>query len=111
MTAFYLGIDPGLSGAIALVSADGSLAMVEDMPISGRGAGHVKHEADPAGVAHLLRPHVSGIRHGVVELVTAMPGQGVSSMFSLGNSLGVVTAVLACLGIGYELLPPTKWKR
>src|SRR4051812_44333855 len=61
VTAFYLGIDPGLAGAIALVRADGSLGMVEDMPTSARGSGHVKHEADATGLAHLLRPHVSEI--------------------------------------------------
>lgn len=109
--SLYLGIDPGLSGAIALVSGDGRLVMVNDMSLTPRGNGRVKHEVDAAGLAHLLRPRLQQIAHGIVELVGAMPGQGVASMFSMGHSFGTATAVLACLGIGFELLPAAKWKR
>jgi crossover junction endodeoxyribonuclease RuvC len=55
--------------------------------------------------------HVQEIAHGIVESIGARPGQGVASMFSMGHSFGTATAVLACLGIGFELLPATKWKR
>jgi crossover junction endodeoxyribonuclease RuvC len=46
-----------------------------------------------------------------VEKVGAMPGQGVTSMFSFGQSYGFVWGVLTALGIGYQLVPPTLWKR
>jgi len=111
MNGLYLGIDPGLSGAIALVSGDGQFVMVEDMPLTARGNGRVRHEVDAGGIAHLLRSHASDIVHGIIEQVAAMPGQGVASMFSLGHSLGTATAVVASIGIGFELLPPARWKR
>ena len=107
----YLGIDPGLSGAIALVSDNGRFVMLEDMPTTARGNGRVRHEVDAGGIAHLLRSHASDIVHGIVEQVAAMPRQGVASMFSLGHSLGTATAVVASIGIGFELLPPARWKR
>ena len=109
--SLYLGIDPGLSGAIALVDDDGRPRMVEHMPLNVRGAGRVKHEVDAGGIAHLLRPHATDVTFGIVESAGARPGQGVASMFSLGHSFGVVTSVLSCLNIAYELLAPTKWKR
>jgi crossover junction endodeoxyribonuclease RuvC len=109
--SLYLGIDPGLSGAIALVSGDGQFVMVEDMPLMARGNGRVRHEVDAGGIAHLLRSHASDIVHGVIEQVAAMPGQGVASMFSLGHSAGAATATLAVLGVGFELMAPAKWKR
>lgn len=108
--SLYLGIDPGLSGAIALVNDDGRLHSVEDMPASARGNGRVKHEVDSGGIAHLLRPHAAEVTFGIVESVGARPGQGVASMFSLGHSFGVATAVLSCLGIPFELLTPARWK-
>ena len=107
----FLGIDPGLAGAIALVNDNGRFAVVEDMPTTRRGNGRVKHEVDAGGIAHLLRPHAAEVTFGIVELVGARPGQGVASMFSLGHSFGVATSVLACMGIAYELLSSTKWKR
>jgi crossover junction endodeoxyribonuclease RuvC len=85
--------------------------MVEDMPLTARGNGRVRHEVDAGGIAHLLRGHAGGIVHGVIEQVAAMPQQGVASMFSLGHSFGVATAALSCLGISFELLPAAKWKR
>lgn len=46
-----------------------------------------------------------------VEKVGAMPGQGVTSMFSFGQSFGFILGVLTAFGIGYQLVPPTLWKR
>ncbi|MCC7326370.1 MAG: hypothetical protein IT521_06155 [Burkholderiales bacterium] len=109
--SLFLGVDCGLTGAIALVDTDGLLVLVEDMPVMARGNGRVKHEVNASEIAHLLHPHAVDTTFGIVEQVGAMPGQGVASMFSLGHSFGTATAVLACLGIPYELLPAAKWKR
>lgn len=111
MTRLFLGLDPGLAGAIALVNASGAVVLVKDMPITARGRGRVKHEVDAGGIARLLRPHIGNVAFGIVESVSARPGQGVAGTFSLGHSLGSATGTLACLGIPHELLPPTKWKR
>ena len=110
MTRLYCGIDPGLTGAIALVNADGSLFAVEDMPVQARGSGRVRHEVDAAGLLHLLRPHAGAIAFGLVERVGARPGQGVASMFSLGHSTGVLDGVLGALGIPHQVVTPTNGK-
>src|SRR5438445_9007178 len=107
----FLGLDPGLSGATALVDEAGRMVMVNDMPVTSRGNGRVKREVDAIGIAQLLRPYVCDIAHSIVESVSARPGQGVSSMFSLGHSLGTAAAVIACLGIGFEFMSAAKWKR
>jgi hypothetical protein len=108
--SLYLGIDPGLTGAIALVHADGSLHSVEDMPTTARGSGRVKREVDAAGLLHLLRVHAAEITFGLVERVGARPGQGVASMFSLGHSTGVLDGVLGALRIPHQVVTPAKWK-
>lgn len=107
----FLGIDPGLNGAIAILHADGSMHSVEDMPTLLRGKGTVKREVDAAGLAHLLRPIASEIQMAVVEKVGAMPQQGSASTFSLGHSYGTATAVIAALGIPLQLVAPVTWKK
>ncbi len=56
VSTLYLGVDPRLSGAIAVVNGDDRLIAVDDMPIRARGSGRVKHEVAAAAIAHLLRP-------------------------------------------------------
>jgi crossover junction endodeoxyribonuclease RuvC len=107
----YLGIDPGLTGALALLNSDGSLHGVEDLPVMARGKGRVKHEIDPAALARLLRPHAADIELAVVEQVGSMPGQGVASVFSMGHSLGCIVGVVQALGIPLQLVAPAVWKR
>ncbi len=110
MTKLYLGCDVGLTGAIALVNADGWFVLVEDMPTSARGNGRVKHEVDAAGLLHILRPVACDIRLALVERVGARPGQGVASMFSLGHSSGCVDGTLSALGVPHAAISPAKWK-
>lgn len=102
------GIDPGLDGAIALLE-DG-VATVHDMPTLtlARGA-KSKREVDTHGLVRLLRS--TAIDHAYVEAVAARPGQGVSSMFSFGRSLGIVIGVLAALDIPLSMASPVVWKR
>jgi crossover junction endodeoxyribonuclease RuvC len=107
----YLGVDPGLTGAMALVDASGAFHSVEDIPVMARGKGRVKHEVDPAGLARLLRPHAASIKLAVVEQVSSMPGQGVASVFSMGHSLGCIVGVLQALGVPLRLVPASVWKR
>ena len=93
----YIGIDPGAKGAYAWIW-DGKTtvhpwqneAFVQDM--------HMLSLCDDRAVA-------------AVEKVGAMPGQGVTSMFSFGQSYGFIMGVLRALGISYQLVPPAVWKR
>ena len=106
----FCGVDPGLSGGIAFLADDGgpvpSLAEVFDMPTLKAGK---KTELDSRVIAAIFREHRPD--HVTVESVHAMPGQGVSSMFSFGRGFGVILGVLAALDIPYTLVSPQKWQR
>jgi crossover junction endodeoxyribonuclease RuvC len=100
-----LGIDPGAAGAVAVVEG-GKLVAVHDMPaIEVRG----KRRVDGAALAAIVRALAPAA--AVVELVGAMPGQGVSSMFAFGKATGIVLGVLAGLGIPVTEVAPVQWKR
>jgi crossover junction endodeoxyribonuclease RuvC len=108
------GIDPGVTGAIALL-VDGRLEAVADLPAHAVSTGTVKRRLDAAALAAIVRDWRG--RHGVdaelavVERVGSMPGQGVASVFSLGHTAGVVEAVLLTLGVPVEYAAPGTWKR
>lgn len=108
-----LGIDPGLTGALALLDRQGRVELAEELPTiqRGGGKGKVRRELDPAGLAHLLRPHAASIRLALVEAVASRPGQGVASVFSLGHSLGVIHGTLGTLGIPLHPVAPSTWKK
>jgi crossover junction endodeoxyribonuclease RuvC len=99
-----VGVDPGKSGAIALIHSDGTLVAVYDMPLAGSIVS-----------AQLLADleFWSDGRHGtvVIEDVHSMPKQGVASSFSFGRSLGVVEGVFAGAGRPLVYVSPAKWKR
>jgi crossover junction endodeoxyribonuclease RuvC len=73
----------------------------------GRG-GKTKRELDAHALARLIGDRRPG--HAFVELVGAMPGQGVSSVFAFGKSFGVVIGVPAALGVPFTLISPQVWK-
>lgn len=102
-----VGIDPGLSGALAWY--DGETLTVEDMPtLSLTRGGKAKRAVDGSRLAALLRPRVD---HVVIERVAAMPKQGVSSVFSFGQTYGLILGVVAALQIPHTTVPPATWKR
>jgi crossover junction endodeoxyribonuclease RuvC len=98
-----LGVDPGLSGAVAFyfpVAPDRIAA--EDMPV-------VAGEVDCATLA--ARILQMGPAFAVVERVASMPKQGVASTFKFGASYGAVRGVLAALQIRTHLVAPAIWKK
>lgn len=84
-----LGIDPGLSGALSLIE-DGKLVEVVEI----EAADSRINAAHLAGLVQSWKPGFA-----VCEVVTARPGQGVTSMFTFGHGLGTITAVLATLDV------------
>lgn len=110
----HIGIDLGVSGAIAFIP--GSRApFVVDMPVVRYSAtGFVKNAIDPHTLARLLRANTEGIDitpcNVYIERVNAFPGQGVSSMFSLGMSYWGAYSVCAALGLPIQLIEPKEWK-
>ncbi len=107
-----VGLDPGLSGAVGVLR-DGVFVVVEDMPVVAKGSGSVKSEVNPAGLIWLLRslcPADEAVAV-VLERVNAMPGQGVSSTFSLGDSFGCARAAVAACGFELYYVTPSQWKK
>jgi hypothetical protein len=112
--SYFLGIDPGLEGAVAALDAQGRVTLLEDTPtILVAKAKGKKHTYLDSQMAALLRPFTM-LKCPVIialENVHAFPGQGVTSMFSLGTSLGLWRGIIAALGIPLEMVEPAKWKR
>jgi crossover junction endodeoxyribonuclease RuvC len=100
------GIDPGLSGAIAIFEP----FEVYDMPthLLTRGK-KSKREIDVAGLSAILGGR--GLSHAFIEQVGAMPGQGVSGVFAFGKAYGIVIGVLTALGVAITFVPPQRWKK
>lgn len=105
MTA-VLGIDPGCSGALVLVTEQGGYIDHLAMPTIKVGT---KSRVNGAAVAAWLRQY--GITHAYLEQVGAMPGQGTASMFTFGHAAGVAEGILQGLNIPYTLVTPQAWKK
>jgi len=98
-----MGVDPGISGAIAFYfpMVPGRIA-VDDVPVAGG-------EINVAELARLIRIHRPTM--AVIERVSAMPGQGVASMFNFGRSYGDVRGVIGALDVPLHFVTPQKWKK
>lgn len=94
----YIGIDPGKDGALAQIDHDGVASIVT---------------WDPEGYAGALGG--AWLQGGncivCLEHVGAMPGQGVTSMFSFGENFGFIKGLLVANELPYELVRPQKWKK
>lgn len=102
-----IGIDPGLSGALVLLDNE-PLEWIT-MPTYQVGKNNrVNGAALSRWIKDLLIYHSFEAK---MELVGAMPGQGVTSMFSFGHSCGTVMGVLAALDIPVTLVTPQSWKK
>jgi crossover junction endodeoxyribonuclease RuvC len=102
------GIDPGLSGAICMLDTDGTIS-IDDMPVHAlKRGGKNKREIDPHRLAVLLSGRIG---HAFIEQVSSMPGQGVSSVFAFGKTVGVIIGVLATHGVPMTFISPVKWKK
>lgn len=110
MSKIFLGIDPGLSGALAFYNVDEDNLILIDMPtVEVTRNGKNKREVSAALVADAVAG--KGVTHAFMERVSAMPGQGVSSMFSFGRSSGIVEGVLAAYEIPTTLVTPQTWMK
>lgn len=105
-----LGIDPGLSGAMAFLDTDTGMIAVEDMPtVEVKRNNKLKREVSPQLVAAIIiKRHVGA---AYLEKVNAMAGQGVSSVFSFGRSAGIMEGVLAAFDIPTTLVTPQAWQK
>jgi crossover junction endodeoxyribonuclease RuvC len=104
-----IGIDPGLSGAIAVLDQAGELVSVSDLPII-RDKSLAWVDGDALQV--MLKNALSGRPcRAYVERVGSMPGQGVASSFQFGCGFGSILGVLQATLISMVLVTPQTWKR
>ena len=101
-----IGIDPGISGAIAVLSDTNELIATYDMPLLPKSKS--KNQVNAAALAKIISGHLPATAY--LEAVSAMPGQGVTSMFSFGTSYGICQGVLAALNVPMVLVRPQAWK-
>lgn len=104
-----LGIDPGLSGAIAALDLECGGLDVIDMPVvlSGKGKGIMDYHA----LARLLDLPAGRKVTAYIEQVHAMPKQGISSAFRFGEGYGALQMALVSKGFGLLYITPNQWKK
>ena len=106
-----IGIDPGLSGAIAIIE-DNKIIEMFDMPVMSDGKKN-KRQLNSALLVQLIKDNIKNLEDTimVVERVNAMPGQGVTSMFNFGQTFGAIKGICAALGLPIFFVRPAKWKK
>ena len=106
-----IGIDPGLSGAIAVLK-DKKVLCLFDMPVMAEGKKN-KRQLNSAQLVNIIKKNIDKDDEisMVVEQVNAMPGQGVTSMFNFGQTFGAIKGVCAALDLPIFLVRPSKWKK
>ena len=106
-----IGIDPGLSGGIAVLD-DLKIFDVYDMPIMSEGKKN-KNQLNSAQLVNIIKKNIisNGDTFLIVEQVSAMPGQGVTSMFNFGQTFGSIKGICAALNLPIFFVRPAKWKK
>ena len=106
-----VGIDPGLSGAIAILENNKVLNIFE-IPVMSEGKKN-KRQLNSALLVNLLKANINKEEEVavVVEQVNAMPGQGVTSMFNFGQTFGAIKGICAALNLPIFFVRPSKWKK
>lgn len=119
-----IGIDPGVAGAIGLITAEARFVAVHDMPTMLANKTGNKQQVNVAELARVLRAMLleqGGDVRAIMERVSAMPsipgaggerrGMGATSAFTFGKCVGHIEGVVVALGIPIEFVTPGQWKR
>jgi|TARA_B110000003_G_scaffold27676_1_gene26163 crossover junction endodeoxyribonuclease RuvC len=108
-----IGIDPGLSGSICFL-IDGKILDVIEMPTMAEGKKN-KRQVNGSQVFNEITKRTKEYQKNqvrvVIEQVSAMPGQGVTSMFNFGQSFGVLKGVCTAMQLPMYFVRPAKWKK
>ena len=108
-----IGIDPGISGAICFFQ-NGEISDVIDMPSMADGKKN-KRQINSQQVFNEVSERIINIPKKeiivVIEQVSAMPGQGVTSMFNFGQSFGVLKGICSAMQLSMYFVRPAKWKK
>ena len=108
-----IGIDPGISGSICFLK-NGKILDVIEMPVMNEGKKN-KKQVNGAQVYNEITKKINSNLETktrvVIEHVTAMPGQGVTSMFNFGQSFGVLKGICSAMRLPMFFVRPAKWKK
>ena len=108
-----IGIDPGISGSICFFE-DGKILDVIEMPTMNEGKKN-KRQVNGAQIYNEITDRINKLQKKdvrvVVEQVSAMPGQGVTSMFNFGQSFGIIKGICSAMQLPLYFVRPAKWKK
>ena len=108
-----VGIDPGIAGAICFFS-NGDVIDVIDMPSMADGKKNKKQVNGSQifnEISEKIKKKDKKDIKVVIEHVTAMPGQGVTSMFNFGQSFGIIKGICSAMQLPIYFVRPAKWKK
>jgi crossover junction endodeoxyribonuclease RuvC len=107
-----IGIDPGISGSICFFE-DGKIIEVIEMPVMTEGKKN-KKQVNGAQIYNEFLKRINNKNDDirvVIEQVSAMPGQGVTSMFNFGQSYGILKGICSAMQLPMFFVRPAKWKK
>tara|TARA_A100000164_G_scaffold241279_1_gene214484 strand:- start:200 stop:694 length:495 start_codon:yes stop_codon:yes gene_type:complete len=108
-----IGIDPGISGSICFFQ-EGEIKEVLDMPTMTDGKKN-KKQVNGSQIFNEISKRIKEIDRKnikvVIEQVSAMPGQGVTSMFNFGQSFGILKGICSAMQLPMYFVRPAKWKK
>ena len=108
-----IGIDPGISGSICFFQ-DGKIIDVVEMPTMAEGKKN-KKQVNGSQIFNEISFRIKKLDKNdikvVIEQVSAMPGQGVTSMFNFGQSFGILKGICSAMQLPMYFVRPTKWKK
>ena len=108
-----IGIDPGISGAICFFE-EGQIKEIIEMPTMADGKKN-KRQINGPQTYNEIYSRITKVSKSditvVIEQVSAMPGQGVTSMFNFGQSFGVLKGICSAMQLSMQFVRPAKWKK
>ena len=104
-----IGIDPGLSGAVAVLTGTDSLSVFDMPTMTVERNGKAKRQVSASELAEIIYIMKNDDCHVFVEKVSAMAGQGVTSVFSFGRSFGMIEGILAAFKLPVTYVAPATW--
>ena len=104
-----IGIDPGLSGAVAVLTGSDSLRILDMPTVTVERNGKSKRQVSASELAEIIYTLKSDDCHVFVERVGAVSGQGVTSVFSFGRSFGMIEGILAAFKLPVTYVAPATW--
>ena len=108
-----IGIDPGISGSICFFE-DGKILDVVEMPTMTEGKKNKKQVNGSQlynEISNRIKQRDKKEIKVVIEQVSAMPGQGVTSMFNFGQSYGILKGICSAMRLPMYFVRPAKWKK